>query len=62
MRPLKTRVSLTIDENLFSELKMQAEKEERSLSQFVNMILKEHLDKKGVKYERSHFKRLMRKK
>lgn len=41
MRPLKKKVSLTLDEKLLAELVLLAEKSDRSISQYVNMILRE---------------------
>lgn len=43
MKPLKEKISITIDSDLLSELKTAAEKDERSLSQFINLILKKYL-------------------
>lgn len=47
MKPLKAKVSITLDEDIIGELKQLAEKEDRSLSQFINRILKGYL--KGEK-------------
>ena len=47
MKPLKAKVSITLDEDIIGELKQLAEKEARSLSQFINRILKGYL--KGEK-------------
>ncbi len=43
MKPLKNKVSITLDADLIEEIKYLAEKEERSFSQYINMVLKEHL-------------------
>ncbi len=45
MKPLKNRVSLTLDEDIIEKIKQLAENDDRSFSQYVNMILKEHLSK-----------------
>ncbi len=45
MRPLKQRVSLTLDEDVVDKLKVLAEECDRSLSQYINLVLKEHLKK-----------------
>lgn len=42
-KPLKTRICLTIDEDIVATLRQQAELSERSLSQYINLVLKEHL-------------------
>lgn len=40
MKPLKTKVSLTLDNDLLESLKKMAENDDRSLSQYINMALK----------------------
>lgn len=43
MKPLKQKVSITLDGNIVEELKILAEDCDRSLSQYINLVLKEHL-------------------
>ena len=43
MKPLKEKISITIDADLLNELKEEADKDERSLSQFINLILRKHI-------------------
>ncbi len=43
MRPLKQKISITIDEDILQKVKVLAENNDRSLSQYINLILKEHL-------------------
>ncbi len=43
MKPLKEKISITIDSDLLSELKIEADKDERSLSQFINLILRKYI-------------------
>lgn len=43
MRALKEKISITIDGDLLEKLKLRAEEDDRSLSQYINMVLKEHL-------------------
>lgn len=43
MKPLKSSISITIDSDLLEELKKEAEKDDRSLSQFINLILKKYI-------------------
>jgi len=43
MKPLKTKLSITLDEDLVEKLKKLAENDDRSLSQYINLILKQHL-------------------
>lgn len=45
MKPLKAKVSITIDHNIVGELKDLADEDDRSLSQYINMILKAYLNK-----------------
>lgn len=43
MKPLKEKISITIDNDILLKLKEKAEYDDRSLSQYINMILKQHL-------------------
>ena len=43
MKPLKEKISITIDNDILSKLKYEAEKDDRSLSQYINLILKQHI-------------------
>ncbi len=43
MRPLKEKISITIDSDIVEKLKLEAEKDDRSLSQYINVVLKEHI-------------------
>lgn len=43
MKPLKTKVSITLDDNIIKEIKDLAEKDDRSFSQYINKILKDWL-------------------
>lgn len=43
MRPLKQKISITIDEDILEKIKAVAENDDRSLSQYINIVLKEHL-------------------
>ncbi len=47
MKPLKSKVSITLDSDMIAQLKDLAEKDDRSFSQFINMILKEYLSQKN---------------
>ncbi|HJB75559.1 MAG TPA: BrnA antitoxin family protein [Candidatus Eubacterium faecale] len=40
MKPLKEKISITIDEDILAEIKRLAEADDRSLSQYINMVLK----------------------
>ncbi len=43
MKPLKEKISITIDSDVLEKTKQEAEKDDRSLSQYINLILKAHL-------------------
>ena len=43
MKPLKNKVSITLDEDLIQKIKKMAEDDDRSFSQYVNMVLKEYI-------------------
>ena len=44
LRPLKEKISITIDSDLLETLRQQAEYDCRSLSQYINLLLKRHLE------------------
>ena len=44
MKPLKEKISITIDGDLLEKLREQAELDDRSLSQYINLILKKHME------------------
>ena len=46
MKPLKEKVSITIDDDVLKRLRELAEADDRSLSQYINLVLKQHIDKK----------------
>lgn len=45
-RPLKTKISITIDSDLKEQLDELSENDSRTLSQYINIVLREHVDKK----------------
>ena len=40
MKPLKTKVSITLDENVVNQIRELAEADDRNFSQYINLILK----------------------
>ena len=44
MKPLKERISITIDSDLLEKIREKAEADDRSLSQYINLVLKKHLE------------------
>ena len=49
MKPLKERISITIDGDILEKIKDKAEYDGRSLSQYINMVLKRHLENEEKK-------------
>ncbi len=45
MKPLKEKISITIDSDVLEKIKIEAEKDDRSVSQYINLVLKEKLKK-----------------
>lgn len=43
MRPLKQKVSITLDEDIVEKVKELSEETQRSFSQYINLVLTEHL-------------------
>ena len=48
MKPLKKTVSISLDYPVLEKVKELAEQEDRSLSSYINLVLREHLEKKGT--------------
>lgn len=44
MKPLKEKVSITLDNDIVEKIKKLAEEDERSFSQFINKVLKDFLN------------------
>lgn len=45
MKPLKTKVSITLDMDVVEMPKELAEEDDRSFSQYINLVLKKYLEK-----------------
>ena len=43
MKPLKEKVSITLDNDIVEKIKLLAEEDERSFSQYINKVLKDYL-------------------
>lgn len=43
MKPLKNKVSITLDSDIIEAIKLLAEQDDRSFSQYINIVLKAHL-------------------
>lgn len=53
MRPLKEAISITIDSDLLEKVRYEAERDDRSLSQYINMVLRRHIDRLEAKRQKS---------
>lgn len=49
MKPVKTSVSITLDHTILEEIKDLAERDDRSLSSYINLVLKAHLEELSQK-------------
>lgn len=45
MRPKKNKASITLDSDLIERIKELAENDDRSFSQYINMVLRNHVAK-----------------
>lgn len=43
VKPLKEKISITLDTDVLEMIKICAEDDDRSLSQYINLILKKHV-------------------
>ena len=44
MKPLKTSISITLDNPVLERVKLLAEESDRSVSSYINLLLKAHLE------------------
>ena len=44
MRPLKEKLSISLDGNVIEKIKVLAEESDRSVSQYINLVLKKHIN------------------
>lgn len=51
MKPLKSKVSITLDAEIIEAIKILSEKDDRSFSQYINLVLKEHLKNNSLKLQ-----------
>ena len=45
MRPLKQKVSITLDADVIEQVKALSEDNDRSFSQYINLVLKNHINR-----------------
>lgn len=48
MKPLKEKVSITLDEDIVQKIRELAENDEHSFSQYINMVLKNHIKRQEI--------------
>ena len=46
-KPLKNKVSITLDEDVIRQIHKLAESDDRNFSQYINLILKKHIQERG---------------
>ena len=46
-KPLKSKVSITLDEEVIRRIKELAEADDRNFSQYINLVLKKHIESKS---------------
>ena len=51
MKPLKQSISITLDGDIIDAIKVCAEECDRSVSQYINLVLKKHLSEKRPNQE-----------
>ena len=49
MKPLKSKISITLDDPVIEAVKTLAENHDRSLSSYINLVLKAHLEQLSEK-------------
>ena len=42
-KPLKTKASITLDEDVIRQIRELAEADDRNFSQYINLVLKKHI-------------------
>ena len=48
-RPLKAKISITLDTDIINEIRLLAEKDDRSFSQYINMLLRNYIREQAAK-------------
>ena len=49
-KPLKEKISITLDGDTLQKIKEKAEAEDRSLSQYINLVLRRHLQAQDTEH------------
>ena len=53
MKPLKIKASITLDGDVLEQIKYLAERNDRSLSQYINIVLKEYLKNNSAQQQKT---------
>ena len=51
MKVLKEKISITIDGDIIERIKKLADDDERSMSQYINLVLRKHIEEKKEEKE-----------
>lgn len=51
MKPLKVRISITLDDPIYQKIKALSEYDDRSVSSYINLALRDHLERLEQKEE-----------
>lgn len=54
IKPLKHKVSITLDIDIVNKVKELADDDDRSFSQYINLVLKDYIEEKNNNYEISN--------
>lgn len=52
MKPLKMKISITLDGPICEKIKKLAEYDDRSISSYINLVLRQHLERLEAKEDR----------
>jgi uncharacterized protein (DUF4415 family) len=44
MKPLKERITITIDNDILAKIRERAERDDRSVSSYINLILRKYIE------------------
>ena len=50
MKPLKEKISITLDGDTLQKIKQKAEAEDRTHSQYINLVLRRHLQAQDTEH------------
>lgn len=53
MKDLKEKVSITLDSNVATQIRLLADEDDRNFSQYINMVLKNHIKNKKANFRYS---------